>query len=221
MPELTEREYQIGLFDELICRGAGTVHVVSGPNPHLVVVGPEDLVDRVVVRYRGTRLVISFRVGPNPMPFLQGRQAQVRTVVVTDAVSRIVLQGAAGIVLGESPQAPLTTESVRLVNSGHGLITGHLSAFKVDARIRGTGNMQLAGDARELGVRVSGIGSIDCEELVCGTARVSVTGVGSCRVMVLDTLTASVSGAGGVTYSGTAKLIRRGGSAGRIQYREP
>lgn len=220
MADITEREHKIGLFDELVCRGGGTVQLVSGPNPHLVVIGPEELVDRVVVRYRGMRLVVAYRGGPNPIQLIQNVSRQVRTIVVTDAVSRVAVQGAANLQLGESPDRPFTTDSIRLVNSGNGFISGSVSAGTVSVRLRSVGGVELDGDADTLDARVSGIGSLDCSDLVCKKARVTVSGVGSCRVMVLDDLTATVNGVGQLSYRGTAHLTRRGASTGRIEYLE-
>ena len=220
MADITEREHNIGLFDELVCRGGGTVQLVSGPNPHLVVVGPEELVDRVVIRYRGMRLVVAYRVGPNPIRLIQNISRQVRTIIVTDAVSRVAVQGAAALQLGESPEHPFTTDSIRLVNSGNGFISGSVSAGTIAVRLRSIGGVDLDGDAGMLDARISGIGSLDCSDLVCKKARVTVSGVGSCRVMVLDDLTATVNGVGQLSYRGTAHLTRRGASTGRIEYLE-
>lgn len=220
MADIIEREHKIGLIDELVCRGGGTVQLVSGPNPHLVVVGPEELVDRVVVRYRGMRLVVSYRVGPNPVHLIQEFSRQVRTIVVTDAVSRVAVQGAASIQLGESPEQPFTVDTIKLVNSGNGFISGSVSTDTVTIRLRSVGGAELNGDAGMLDARISGIGSLDCSDLVCRKARVTVSGVGSGRVMVLDDLVATVSGIGSLSYRGTAHLTRRGASTGRIEYVE-
>ncbi len=220
MADITEREHKIGLIDELVCRGGGTVQLVGGPNPHLVVVGPKELVDQVVVRYRGMRLVVSYRVGPNPVHLIQKLSHQVRTIVVTDAVSRIAVQGAASVQLGESPEQPFTTDSIKLVNSGNGSISGSVSADTVTIRLRSIGGAELNGDAGMLDARITGIGSLDCSDLVCKRARVTISGVGSGRVMVLDDLVATVNGVGRLSYRGTARLTHRGASTGHIEYLE-
>jgi len=220
MTDITKREHTIGLFDELICRGGGTVQLVSGPDPHLVVIGPAELVDRVVVRYRGMRLVVAYKVGPNPLHLIQMISRRVRTIVVTDDVSRVALQGVATVQLGESPERPFTTDSIRLVNSGAGSISGSISAGKIDIRLRSVGGVDLGGDTDMLNARISGIGSLDCSDLVCKKARVTVSGVGSCRLMVLDDLVATVSGIGHLSYRGTAHLTRRGASTGHIEHVE-
>ena len=220
MADVTEREHRIGLFDELICRGAGTVQLVSGPNPHLVVIGPDELADRVVVRYRGTRLVVAFRTGPNPVAALRAVTEGVRTIVVTDAVSRVAVQGAANLRLGESADRPFTCQSLKLVSSGNGSISGSLSVETLTVRLQSIGSVNLEGDADCLDLRATGIGSADCMDLVCKTAKVGQSGIGSVRVMVLDSLRAAVSGTGRLTYRGTAQVTRRGGSPGRIEHLE-
>ena len=219
MPRFVEGEHSIGLFEELVCRGVGTVHLVSGPNPHLVVIGPEERVNRVVVRYRGMRLVVAFRVGPNPMAVIQEGGDQLRVVITTDAVAKVVAQGFASVRLGESEIRPLTSESLRIVNSGSGRITGDVSCDHVDVRLRGVGGVSLGGDASKLNARLSGVGSFESGDLVARRARVAVNGMGSARVMVLDELVGSVSGAGSLSYRGSGLLVARG-QAERIHYLE-
>jgi putative autotransporter adhesin-like protein len=220
MADVAEREHPIGLFDELVCRGAGTIQLVSGPNPHLVVVGPPELVDHVVVRYRGMRLVIAYRVGPHPIHLMRHISEQVRTIVVTDAISRVGVQGAANLILGESPEHPFTTDSIRLVSSGTGFVSGSVSTSTISVRLRGVGDLDIDGDTDLLDARIAGTGSLDCSDLVCKQARVHISGTGSCRVMVLDDLKATTNGTGRLSYRGTAVLTARGASAGKIEHLE-
>ena len=207
-----ERQIECGLFDELVFRGAGSLTLLQGRQPAVHVSGPNDLIERVVVRIRGLRLVISLRVGPNPMALLQNLSESLSIVAVTDSVSRVTAQGFASVVLGDGPDAPLEVPELTLINSGAGSLRGDVSAPTIKIRHRGTGRMELAGDTRLLDVRMSGMGSLDCEELVTQTARISINGMGSASVMVLDELTATLNGMGALRYRGSAVLKRRGGN---------
>jgi hypothetical protein len=220
MDRIVEREHRIGLFDEMYCRGAGTVHLVSASEPRLMVMAPPDLVDRVVVRYRGTRLVVSFRVGSDPMRILGKSIDQVRTIVATDDVSKVVVQGAANLRIGESQENPFTAAALKLISSGSGTISGSLSVKDLSVRMRGLGRGSIDGDVENLDVRVSGIGSLDCMDLVCKTARVNLSSIGNCEVMVLDDLKATVTGTGRLRLRGTAQVTRKGTPTGRIEYLE-
>lgn len=214
-----EREHKIGFFDELVCRGAGVVRLLSGPEPRLLVVGDDELVDRVVVRYRGARLVVSFRTGPNPA-MLFGRGASVTTIVVTDDIGRVAVQGAANLQFGDGAENPFASDSLRLVSSGTGAIEGHVSVTEISVRLRGISGARLAGDAAKLDVRLAGTGSLDATELVARNAKVVVSSTGNCRLMVLDTLAATMNGTGSLTYRGSASLTRRGAGVGRVEHLE-
>lgn len=217
---ITEREHPIGLFDELVCRGAGTLHLVSGANPRVVVLGPEALVNRVAVRYRGSRLVVAFRVGPDPVGMLGFRPDSIRAIVHTDAVSRVALQGVTNMVLGDGPENPFVADAVKIVSSGTGRVTGDISAGEVDLRLRGLGGAELSGDVENLTAKMPGMGGLDCMGLVCKYADVTVSSIGTARLMVLDELRATVNSTGRVIYRGTAVVNAGGGSRTRIEHVE-
>lgn len=220
MPEVIEREHAIGLFDEIICRGGGTVQLVRAAQPSLVVIGPPDLVDRVVVRYGGMRLVTTLRMGPNPISVIPAITDHLRVIVATDAISRVVAQGFVTVRLGEKEAEPLTAGTLRIVNAGSGRVSGYISTDSLTIRLRGMGGISLSGDTGSLDARLSGIGSLECGGVVCRTARVAVTGLGNANVMVLDELAASVTGAGSLSFRGSARLTRRAGQTGRINHLE-
>lgn len=217
----SRRTINCGLFDELAFRGAGSLSIMRGPEPAITVTGPEDLVDRVVVKKRGLRLVVSLRIGPNPMALLQGFTDNLSIVAITDSISKVTAQGFASVILGNGPQEPLGAEELLVINSGAGTIRGDVSTVQLSIRLRGAGRVELAGDTRRLDARLAGLGSMDCDDLVAQTARVAVNSMGSASVMVLDEFTAVANGMGSIRYRGTAVLTRRGGNRStRIEHLE-
>ena len=205
-----------GLFDELVCRGAGSVQVVNGPDPSVRIVGPSASLNRVRIRNRGMRLVISFRVGPDPWRAMMESGGSVSVVVTIDSISRIHAQGFCSIKLG-SENHPLALGDTTLIHGGMGVVSGNVSAERLTVRNRGHGQIRLAGDVRWLDMANRGIRALDCSELVAQRAKATVSNVGRIDLMVLDELSARVDGIGGISYRGDPIVHRRGGGMGRLE----
>ena len=207
-----ERTVHCGLFDELVYRGAGAMRLVSGDDPMVSIRGPEDLVQRVNVRTRGMKLIVSLRFGPNPMALLEGLSDKLEIIAVTDSVTTVKAQGAGSVILGRGTDHPIASEELKVINSGAGTLRGDVSAGTLKIRIRGVGRVELSGDTQRLDACLSGIGSLDAGELVAQSARVLINSIGSASLMVLDEITATMNGMGSLSYRGPAVLTRRGGN---------
>jgi hypothetical protein len=208
----------VGLFDELVCRGAGFVHVVSGPQPAVHVVGAPELVDRVRVRYKRMRVVIAFRVGVDPWRTLSDSGPSFRVVATIDELSRVLVQGYCNTQFGSGPESPFRVAEMSIVHAGSGMISGHISADRLKMKHRGSGQIQLSGDVHDLEISNTGMGVIDCVELVAQRARVSASGLGKSSVMALDQLAVKLTGLGGVSYRGDPVVHRRGDGFGRLEH---
>jgi len=204
-----------GLFDELVCRGAGFVQIVNGPDPSVQVVGSAEAQDRVRIRTRGMRVVIAFRIGADPLRAMTESRGRPGVVVTVDSISRIHVQGFCTVRLG-SEDHPLTLGETTLIHGGVGIVSGNVSADRLIVRNRGHGQVQLAGDVQWLDIINRGIRTLDCSELVAQRAKATVSNVGKIDLMVLDELSARVDGIGGVTYRGDPIVYRRGGGMGRL-----
>jgi len=65
--------------------------------------------------------------------------------------------------------------------------------------------VELAGEARQATVELSGAGEVNSPDLKIQTASVSLPGLGKCTLWVTDQLTGNISGAGHVSYYGNPK----------------
>jgi hypothetical protein len=212
------REIAVGLFDELVCRGAGVVEVVSGREPAVLLQGEPKLLSRIYVRSNRMRLVVVARTGAYPSVMTEALGRRTRVIVVVDELSKLRVQGFASVVLGESQEAPLKLSDLSVYQSSGGAVRGWISATRLKLRLRSHGQMELAGDVRFLDAGNSALGSIDCTELVSQRCRASVTGMGTVSVMVLDELDARLSGAGSISYRGDPVVRRRPGGVGRVEH---
>lgn len=97
---------------------------------------------------------------------------------------------------------------VQINGSGDIRITG-LDAEKFSTVIRGSGNIQAAGTARDLSAQIEGSGDLNLGDLQTHTASISVAGSGNATVNASEQLSASVAGSGNIQYRGAPKNVQK------------
>jgi Putative auto-transporter adhesin, head GIN domain len=100
--------------------------------------------------------------------------------------------------------------------------SGDVKVFKLDfdrvkARISGSGNVTLTGEADDLNASITGSGNIRALECPVQTAIVTVSGSGDARVNVQKTLEANVSGSGNIDVRGNAVINANVSGSGRVR----
>ncbi|MBL8310696.1 MAG: DUF2807 domain-containing protein [Burkholderiales bacterium] len=97
----------------------------------------------------------------------------------------------------------------RIENSGAVTIdAGGFSGGKLTLDTSGVGTAKLAGRVDTLKIELSGVGSVDSENLVADRVDAELSGVGSGTVRADKSLKASVSGVGSLTWTGTATDVK-------------
>jgi Putative auto-transporter adhesin, head GIN domain len=91
-----------------------------------------------------------------------------------------------------------------------------LKGDKFKTELSGVGSVNLAGEVSDLEAEVTGVGSLEAEELKAKTGTIKVTGVGSAKVNVTESLTARCSGVGGIQYKGSPKVDKKTEGIGDI-----
>jgi len=93
----------------------------------------------------------------------------------------------------------------RLENSGTVSIDAKgFSGGDLAVETSGVGSITLAGRVDSLKAELSGVGSLEAEELVADRVKTSLSGVGSASVRAEKSISGSVSGVGSLTWKGAA-----------------
>jgi len=98
-----------------------------------------------------------------------------------------------------------------------------IDALKTDAlRFAGSGAVkaELAGQASDLTLSLSGAGDVRAAQLLSEAAKVSVSGAGKVVVNASKTLRVSLSGAGSVEYLGNPEVKQSVSGIGRVKRRD-
>lgn len=202
-------------FTRVEVSGQLDVEIVQGDKHEVVVEAQAADQPRIRTEVSGDTLRIS--AGKHEFHVLgAGTLRSARVVVRAPAIQSISLAGAVRLT---SPS--LVVPTLRI--SASGATSLRIDALKVDSlRLTGSGAVkaELAGQATEQSISLSGAGSVRAPELRSESARVSVSGAGSVVVNAEKTLHVDLSGAGIVEYLGNPEVRQSVSGLGRIKRRE-
>jgi hypothetical protein len=204
------REFAWDGGDSLSVSGAMTVRVRRDGPARVVVTGPAELVERVVLRRGHLGMERNWS-------WWGGRSSSERLLVEISGapLEHVAVSGSSMVILGSLRQDSLT---VRISGSGSVAADGRVS--RLDARISGSGAARLSDmRAREARLSVSGSGSITVNAIE--SADLSVSGSGNISSETVRTADVSVSGSGHVridsrprelsqSISGSGRLVAGG-----------
>jgi hypothetical protein len=88
-------------------------------------------------------------------------------------------------------------------------VTG-LNAGLLDAKLRGAGNIQVAGQVTEQWVTASGPGEYHAPHLESRKVTVRIKGMGNATVWAVEELDVTVRGMGRVAYYGHPRIVQKG-----------
>ena len=92
---------------------------------------------------------------------------------------------------------------------------GTLDALKMD--LNGTGDLKLAGTAKQASLTVNGAANIRAFGLTAEAAAVTINGASDCEITATATLEAVINGLGNVVYGGDPAVDRRGFGLGNVR----
>lgn len=93
------------------------------------------------------------------------------------------------------------------VNGSGDIVARALSATDIAATITGSGDISLAGTAKNAHIQINGSGNFNGRNLTIDNASVKVVGSGDTYVKVNHSLSANVTGSGNIRYSGSVKNV--------------
>jgi len=212
--ELALTDQDLAPFRRIEVSGTADVVLQKGNGEHVSIEAPTRGL-RIRAEVHGSTLTISTRDSRrwwSPL-FGRGGNRTARVTITYRNLDALVLSGAVRITA-----AGLETPELRLSASGGSSI--HLEGLKTQSlRVDGSGALKadLAGEATEQRVSISGAAEYNAEHLASQQASVSVSGVGHVVVRVEKALSASISGAGNIEYYGNPEVKEHISGMGRVK----
>lgn len=102
----------------------------------------------------------------------------------------------------------ISNTGLELVVKGSGdIVAKVLNATDIAATITGSGDIRLAGTAKNADIQINGSGNFNGRNLTIESASVRVVGSGDTYIKVSNTLSATITGSGNIRYSGSVKNV--------------
>lgn len=181
-------------FTGVTTAGSIDVEISSGDKFEVLVEDDENLLRYIVTSVEGNNLVIKYKDD------IWVNNDHAKVYVTAPTLTKITSSGSANVTFDEG----ITSDKALTVGvSGSGNAEGGLDAPEVTATVSGSGNIKLHGRTRDLEVRTTGSGDIDCAELKAENVKARATGSGNIHVFASMTLEANTTGSGDITYGGS------------------
>lgn len=159
---------------------------------------------------------ISAKVGRNVLRVFATGDFQtehpIKMKVSLSKLNEIVLSSSGDIQLGK-----WRTDKIDFLLFGSGSINAtEVISENILAKIDGSGDITLAGQASIFRAKIDGTGTIEANNLIASSATASLNGSGDINLNVIKLLDASVVGSGTISYQGNPKLTTSIQGAGEI-----
>jgi hypothetical protein len=198
----------VGSVTEVNLSGVGTLTVVQGEVPALVVTADDNILPLIETETSGRKLTIRTRSGFNLRP-----KTPIAYTLTIPRLAKLTISGA-----GNAKADKLTGDELAVRLTGAGTATlREVNCKALSLTLSGAGTATVAGTAEKAKLRISGAGDIHAAGLQVKTADIKVSGAGDASIWATDALKARVSGAGDVTYKGEPKVEKKVSGAGSVK----
>ncbi len=189
------RSYAVKDFTGIVVAGPDNVVVRQGAQFSVTATGPNDALDKLIIRVRDNKLEVRRRRGES---IFSGHGARIMVTLPTS--SSVVVAGSGSIDIDH-----LTGDDAEVVIAGSGdARVAQVESPSLKLTVAGSGEARAAGTARRVEVSIAGSGDVIAPELRAESADISIAGSGDVRMAVTGEASVSTVGSGDVTLTGGA-----------------
>lgn len=196
-------------FDAIELRSHANVEIRKGTEYKVEVSDYDNLLPYIVLRNTGNTLIIDSRENTA----LVNSKTQI-IITMPAPLYAIELKGSGNFYLQSA-----FNDLNRLSIMGSGNIYGEvpLQLSDIEAKIAGSGNIELKGTAESVKATIAGSGDIYLSNLAVGNVDCVILGSGDIEIKAIETLNASVNGSGDIRYTGNPLTELKVNGSGRIE----
>ena len=185
-------------FSEIEVSGMYKVYLTQGKTNSLSIEGDENLMQYVITKNEGDKLVIETKKSLNPT-------GDLKVYLSFISLESIDLSGACEVI-GENR---LKFDQIEFEGSGASEFTLDMKADKVEFDLSGASEIHLTGKANKVNIDGSGAIKISAFNFIINDCKVDLSGASEADLNVTNNLSIDVSGAATITYKGGAKIIKQ------------
>lgn len=192
--EIVSKNYPIESFSSLKANTVAKIVYTQSDEVSVRVNGAQELIDHLMVKVDKGELIIE-----NDMELNSKNDAPLVVFISSPTLNSIETYGKGDLCLkGEIKSDHLTIKSFG-IGRVHAL---NLQSKKVSVKYDGIGNLKLGGVVQQVEILSSGVGNIDCEDLVAKTAIVKSTKIGKVKCLATESIGLFNEGIGEIIYLG-------------------
>lgn len=198
----------IGPFNAINFKDFGSLNLYQGDHESLTIEADEDLFPDLLSDVRDETLFLGFkddwfnRIGKMVSSIFTGEDRKVTYHLTCVNLKRINISGKCTLNCNA-----LSTDKLSLKIAGLGNLSfSNLDCHSLEFDVSGRGELNTAGSAEQLIVRISGSGDVQAADFLSQSTHVAISGQGNVTLNVKESLSVTISGIGYVNYHGNPDL---------------
>ena len=194
-----QRNYDVGRFTEVITSIPFTLYIKQGSGHELIINGPKDMVNDVIVDKTENTLSLDYR-GPESI-FKKRKENPVKIYIVVPELKAINLGGASRAYI-----SGIEEDMIDIKMSGAAYAEMDIKTDYLDAEVDGAAKLRLTGQGEKLTAKISGASTLESYDFIADEVNIETRSASSARVYAKKRLTIDAKGASNVHYRGNASV---------------
>lgn len=195
-----KHEVPIDIYSEI--KVEGDIDIIYSAKPdeaaYLMIEADDNIIPLIEVKVKGRILNLKTKKSINPTRFVVHTNSPNLKYVESKGTSDLKLQGA------------IAGEELKVDMRGTGsFVADNLVYDKAEFHLRGTGDMQMAGQIHKAEIEIAGTGNVKASKLAVNELKVELKGVGDMEVYALDKMSIELKGSGTITYKGNPQITKQ------------
>lgn len=190
------KAFPLDAYDDLTLNGAFEVLIYQGDKEEVILEGPEHLIQEIIVRQRGSRVV----VGDKPQHTRSLRK--IKVYVYLKNIHKLEINGISRL----ECRTPIQSDHLRLYCNGIRDVEFDLHLGDLIATFDGIGSTYLSGVAHTADIQCAGLGNIYAREMKVDILHFESAGIGKAEIYAGTELHVAAAGIGSVRYAGNPEI---------------
>ncbi len=189
----SKEQRQIGTFDAVVVGGPFEVKLIAGKEGTITLNGTSKQLEMIETKVIDNTLKIAYK---NKAKLRNTYNKTVRITLPVSEINGVTLSGSGDI----TSEFSLKSKSFEAKLSGSGNLNLQIESDDVEAKLSGSGKLKLQGRTENLEMALAGSGHLEAKGLLSTFATAKLSGSGRVTTCALSSLNAQVSGSGTVKY---------------------
>lgn len=183
-----------GSFKRIQLMGSMNVEIQKGDERFVEVKAEENLLSYIETKVEGDKLIVKFSDDVNI-----DADKDIIVIITTPVLTEASVMGS-GDIIGNGKFE--SSDKIEINVMGSGNVKMELDAPAIEAKISGSGDINIAGNTKDATYNTMGSGNIKASDLKAENTEAKTMGSGNINAFASVTLKATIMGSGDISYKG-------------------